>query len=404
MESKAVNRYLLAGCAAVILSTGAGAANAQAKFDVKVSGDAYFEAGYVSQDLDANTRSTEFRNRLRVNVIPTAKADNGLEYGARIRMRANSGADNLRNMDADRAFIFAQGSFGLVRIGVSNSFSDETYVTAPSDYVSAFVEQPVFWVGPNNNINGTTGGSLAFGAVQTTRNTIIYPALAVEANSTKIVYFSPRLAGLQLGASYTPRNDSSNTDVSRSQYTASSAANTMGTGIFEDIWEVGANYNNSFGGVSVKASAGYMGGSAVAGAPGIAYNDLSGWQAGVTIGYAGVTIGGSYTDFNRSGERQSFAVAAGGVPSTEAQRNWTAGVQYASGSFVVGANYKFGADAGRTDTPGSRHVNVYEVGAGYTVAPGLTLQAQYDYVDTKGEVSALDDKANVILVRSVLAF
>ncbi|WP_236783903.1 porin, partial [Azospirillum humicireducens] len=78
MESKAVNRYLLAGCAAVTLAAAAGAANAQAKFDVKVSGDAYFEAGYVSQDLDANTRSTEFRNRLRLNIIPTAKADNGL--------------------------------------------------------------------------------------------------------------------------------------------------------------------------------------------------------------------------------------------------------------------------------------------------------------------------------------
>lgn len=403
MESKAVNRYLLAGCAAVTLAAGAGAANAQAKFDVKVSGDAYFEAGYVSQDLDANTRSTEFRNRLRVNVIPTAKADNGLEYGARIRMRANSGADNVRNMDADRAFVFAQGSFGMVRAGVANSFSDETYVSAPSDYVSAFVEQPVFWIGPNNNINGTTAGSLAFGAAQTTRNTIVYPALAVDANATKIVYFSPRLAGLQLGASYTPRNDSSNTDVSRSQFTANSAANIMGTGIFEDIWEVGANYSNSFGGVSVKASAGYMGGSAVAGAPGIAYNDLTSWQAGLMIGYAGFSVGGSYTDFNRSGERQSFSAAAG-RPATEAQRNWTAGVQYSSGPLVVGANYKFGADAGRTDTPGSRHIDVYEVGVGYTVAPGLTLQAQYDYVDTKGEVSALNDKANVILARSVLAF
>ncbi|CAO3452136.1 porin [Azospirillum largimobile] len=397
-----MNRFLLAGCAAVTLATGAGAANAQAKFDVKVSGDAYFEAGYVSQDLDANTRSSEFRNRLRVNIIPTAKADNGLEYGARIRMRANSGADNVRSMDADRAFIFVQGSFGTLRVGVSNSFSDETYISAPSDYVSAFVEQPAFWVGPNNNINGTTAGSLAFGAVQTSRNTILYPALAVESNSTKIVYFSPRLAGLQLGASYTPRNDSSNTDVSRSQYTASSAANIMGTGIFEDIWEVGANYNNSFGGVSVKASTGYMGGSAVAGAPGIAYNDLTGWQAGVIIGYAGFSVGGSYTDFNRSGERQSFAAA--GAPVTEAQRNWTAGIQYASGLLTVGANYKFGADAGRTDTPGSRHVNVYEVGVSYTVAPGLTLQAQYDYVDTKGEVSTLNDKANVVLARSVLAF
>ncbi len=404
MESKAVNRYLLAGCAAVTLATGAGTANAQAKFEVKIGGDAYFEAGYVGQDLDAGTRSTEFRNRLRLNVVPSAKADNGLEYGARMRLRANSGANNNRTIDADRAYIFAQGAFGQIRAGVTNSFSDETYVSAPSDYVSVFVEQPIFWVGPNNTINGTTAGSLAFGAAQTTRNSILYPALAVEANATKIAYFSPRLAGLQVGASYTPRNDSSNTDVNRSQFAASGTSNIMGTGSFKDIWEVGANYSDSFAGVSIKASAGYMGGNAVADTSGIGYNDLSGWQAGVMIGYAGFSVGGSYTDYNCSGERQSFSTAGGGAPVTEAQRNWTAGIQYVSGPLAVGANYKFGADAGRTDTEGSRHVNVYEVGVGYTVAPGLTLQAQYDYVDTKGEVGSLDDKANVVLLRSILAF
>ncbi len=114
-----MNRYLLAGSAAVALALGAGAANAQAKFDIKVGGDAYFEAGYVDQDLDSGLRSTEFRNRMRINIIPTAKADNGLEYGARIRIRANSGAANARTTDADRSYIFAQGTFGQVRLGVT---------------------------------------------------------------------------------------------------------------------------------------------------------------------------------------------------------------------------------------------------------------------------------------------
>lgn len=388
-----MNRYLLAGCAAVALAMGAGAANAQAKFEVKVGGDAYFEAGYVSQDLDANTRSTEFRSRFRVNIIPTAKADNGLEYGGRIRMRAASGANNDRTMDADRAYIFAQGSFGQVRLGTTNSFSDETYISSPTDYLPlGLLDQVINWVGPNNTIaNG--------GANTTTRNSPIWPSLNVDANATKIVYFSPRIVGLQLGASYTPRNDSNATDMNRSKFSTASQVSALQTGIYEDMWEVGANYSNTIAGFTVKASAGYMGGSSVGGAPGFSYNDLTGWQAGLQIGYAGFAVGGSYTDYNRSGERQGVAGA-----TTEGQRNWTAGVQYTTGPIVVGANYKFGADAGSTAIAGSRHINVYEVGAGYTVAPGLTLQAQYDYVDTKGELSALDDKANVVLVRTVLAF
>jgi hypothetical protein len=389
-----MNRYLLAGCAAVALAMGAGAANAQTKFEVKVGGDAYFEGGWVDQDLDANTRSVEFRNRFRVNIIPTAKADNGLEYGGRIRIRA---AGNDRTADADRAYIFAQGTFGQVRLGVTNSFNDETYVTGPMDYLPlALYDQVINWVGPNNTVGSG-------GASQTTRNSIIWPSLNADANATKIVYFSPRFAGLQFGASYTPRNDSNNTDMNRSKVSALSAAtgtNILGTGGYEDLWEVGANYNETFAGFTVKASGGYMGANALGSStlPAAAqnYNDLTGWQAGLQVGYAGFAVGGSYTYYNRSGENS--------LGFTEGQRNYTVGVQYTTGPIVVGANYKFGADAGSTAIPGSRRLNVYEAGVGYTVAPGLTLQAQYDYVDTNNETGLADDKANVVLVRSILAF
>ncbi|MBP2292230.1 porin [Azospirillum rugosum] len=393
-----MNRYLLAGCAAVALAMGAGAANAQAKFEVKVGGDAYFEAGYVSQDLDTNSRSTEFRNRFRVNIIPTAKADNGLEYGGRIRIRAANGD---RSVDADRAYIFAQGAFGQVRLGVSNSFNDETYITGPMDYLPlALYDQVINWL-PGNTVSGTalnTNTIGSGGASITTRNSIIWPSLNVDANATKVVYFSPRIAGLQLGASYTPRNDSNNTDMNRSKFTSSALASVFQTGIYEDVWEVGANYSNTIAGFTVKASAGYMGGSALRGTGAFAtnYNDLTGWQAGAQIGYAGFAVGGSYIDYNRSGENS--------LGFTEGQRNYTAGIQYTTGPLVVGANYKFGADAGSTAVAGSRHLSVYEAGVGYTVAPGLTLQAQYDYVTSKFEGAQPDDDAHVVLVRSVLAF
>jgi len=386
-----MNRYLLAGSAAVALALGAGAANAQAKFDVKVGGDAYFEAGYVDQDLDSGLRSTEFRNRMRINLIPTAKADNGLEYGARMRLRANSGTGNTRTTDADRAYIFAQGTFGQVRLGVTNSFNDETYISAPTDYLPlALVDQVQNWFGPNTNIAGNGP------AVTVTGNSIIWPSLAGDNNSTKIVYFSPRFAGLQLGASYQPRNDSSATDVNRVKPVGTGTAGANGT--FTDMVEVGANYSNTFGGVAVKGSAGYYWGQAVDDVAGSNYKDLNAWQVGAQIGYAGFAIGGSYTDFGKSGlnKRTGFV--------TESTRNWTVGAQYTTGPIVVGANYKNGKDAGSLTVAGDRELQVYEIGVGYTVAPGLTLQAQYDYFDLDGETSATSDKGNVVLLRTVLAF
>ncbi|ALG70072.1 major outer membrane protein OmaA [Azospirillum thiophilum] len=392
-----MNRYLLAGSAAIALALGAGAANAQAKFDVKVGGDAYFEGGYVDQDLDTGLRSTEFRNRMRINIIPTAKADNGLEYGARLRMRSVGGANNARTTDNDRAYIFAQGSFGQVRMGTQNTFSDETYVTAPQDYLPLGIYDGVTaFLGSNTDISG--------GFASLNGGSMLVQSLVPDGNSSKIVYFSPRFAGLQVGASYTPRNDSSNTDVNRTDPVGTVAGQFATT--FTDMVEVGANYSNTFGGVALKASAGYFWGQAVddvtAGGVSSNYKDLNAWQLGAQVGYAGFSVGGSYVDFGKSGQNERAGYF------TENSRNWVVGVQYTTGPIVVGANYKNGKDAGSLLSRGERELQVYEIGVGYTVAPGFTLQAQYDYFEADSDQTTAavdrDDKGNVVILRSVLAF
>ncbi|XEY19494.1 porin [Azospirillum sp. HJ39] len=397
MEAPIMNRYLLAGSAAIALALGAGAANAQAKFDVKVGGDAYFEGGYVDQDLDSGLRSTEFRNRMRINIIPTAKADNGLEYGARLRMRSVGGANNARTTDNDRAYIFAQGSFGQVRMGTQNTFSDETYVTAPQDYLPLGIYDGVTaFLGSNTDISG--------GFASLNGGSMLVQSLVPDGNSSKIVYFSPRFAGLQVGASYTPRNDSSNTDVNRTDPVGTVAGQFATT--FTDMVEVGANYSNTFGGVALKASAGYFWGQAVddvtAGGVSSNYKDLNAWQVGAQVGYAGFSVGGSYVDFGKSGQNERAGYF------TENSRNWVVGVQYTTGPIVVGANYKNGKDAGSLLSRGERELQVYEIGVGYTVAPGFTLQAQYDYFEADSDLTTAtsdrDDKGNVVILRSVLAF
>jgi len=392
-----MNRYLLAGCAAVALAMGAGAANAQAKFEVKIGGDAFFEAGYVEQDRDAATRSTDFRNRFRVTVIPTAKADNGLEYGGRIRMRA---ANADRTMDADRAFIFAQGTFGQVQLGVTNSFNDQTFVSAPQDYLPLGIyDAAVDWISTSsNNVAGTIGGATA--PVAATGGNLLTQSINSDRLATKIVYITPRFAGLQLGASYTPRNDDNHNSVNRNEVFALPTVQNNRT--FTDIVEVGANYSNTFAGFAVKASAGYFWGdgaqnTTVAGVTSDV-EDLRAWQAGAQVGYAGFALGGAYVDYGDSGLNKRIGV------SHEKTRTWVVGAQYTTGPIVVGANYKNGQDAGLTTVAGKRKLEVYEIGAGYTVAPGMTVQAQYDYFDADSDVNAADDKGHLFLVRSVLAF
>jgi len=397
-----MNRYLLAGCAVVALALGSGAANAQAKFEVKVGGDVYVEGAFIDQNRDSDLRNVEMRNRFRVNIIPSAKADNGLEYGGRIRMRAASGT---RAMDADRAYIFAQGGFGQVRLGQTNSFNDETIVSRPIDYLPfGLFDQALNYTGAlggaQATINGRVNGGSTGGGLNAVQNacgggSVTWPSLNPDGCATKVVYFSPRLAGFQLGASYTPRSDSNNTESNRSKYTALAVAGQITTG-FQDLWEIGANYDATFGAVRAKAGAGYFGGTPTK-TVGASYRDLKAWQAGAQLGFAGISVGGSYTDFGKSGLNRSFAFQ-------DSNHVWQLGAQYTMGPIVVGGGWMYGQDAGSTAVAGKRKVNAYELGVSYTVAPGFAVQAQYDYVDAKNDVINTNDKGNIVILRTTLAF
>ncbi|HRJ60438.1 MAG TPA: porin [Azospirillaceae bacterium] len=405
-----MNRYLLAGSAVVALALGAGSANAQGKFEVRMGGDAVFEAHFLDQDRDTNARGSEFADRFRLNITAVAKADNGLEYGGRIRIRSMAGTGGNNATNVDRAYIHVGGGFGTVRMGTTNSYSDE----------NGSVYWPIaFQTGPlllNNQ------GVLSAGAVNTGTNTSTATSASnVSAitttltpysntdngNATKIVYFSPRFTGFQLGASYTPRATSSGFDVSR----------TDNDNALSDVWELGLNYSGEFSGVGVKASVGYMGGTYAD--SGIAYasqlEDYGAWQGGLSVSYAGFTLGGGYLNKGESGQRKSFRNQDDFV-------TWGVGAQYATGPLTVGVSFTRGegvvdptnsrvltgvsttTTAGVTRYTGSVEQDQWAIGALYAVAPGLVVGAEYNYIDADAPGTAYDDKANVFILRSALIF
>lgn len=382
-----------------LVALSCGSAMAQSKFDVKIGGDFYVEGGYVSQSNQAGLRSTELRNRFRLNITPSATADNGLHYGARVRLRANNGS---RDVDSDRAYLFAQGSFGQVRLGANASFSDDTWVGRPIDFLPLNGDDGLLgWFG-SANTTGRNGATFTTGnAINAVGGTLMNQSLTPESNATKIVYYSPRLAGLQVGGSYTPRSDSANGDINRVKPTAG----TSFAGVFTDMVELGANYKERFGSVSVKAGLGYFHGRAPNGSTAaVSYKDLNAWQAGLQIGYAGFAVGGAIVDYGQSGQNRR-------APFTHDASLWTVGAQYTTGPWVAGIGFNRSIDPGSIGTQGVarvgqgvRRVNIYQGGAGYTVAPGFQLQAEYDYFDYRGETSTQTDHGHVVLARSVLAF
>ena len=420
------------GSAAVALALSAAPSYAQSNFNVIIGGDANFQAGYVDQDRDSGLRSTEFRNRFRVNIVPTAKADNGLEYGGRVRIRA---ASNSGTMEADRAYVFAQGSFGSVRAGVHNSVNDDVYITAPVTFMDASqfgdANPAVAWIQSSNlrTSGADVGGGFGFG-----NHTLVQNGTA-----TKVVYYTPRFSGLQGGVSYTPRTDSSNMDVNR-QDRGSYSAGTLWTNNFQDVVEFNLNYRGNLGPVSLAVGAGYMTGdateNATTGSTGVGgqtvgfssdYKRLNAWQLGGRVGYAGLEVGGGILSYGKSGQSKGaavlnstgFAVNQGVAGATSPMNredafSWTAGAQYTQGPLVVGVNYQRDTDAGSLALPGSRRLDLYSVGARYQVAPGLGVGLVYTYFDSKSDLTAaaraagssadFDDKGSVVLLHTTLAF
>jgi len=466
MEEKIMRNYLLAGTSALALALTAGAANAQTapgKFDIKLTGDAYIEGGYVDQKLGQNAGGVDFENRFRLVVNPVATADNGITYGALARLRANSSAGTV---DADKGYIYVSGNFGQIQGGV---------VYGPGDYYNNSVNHPMDWqmlalydqwrsyvgngnasttasrvptgyttTGTNNQAAGYGPGTNAGYAWGQFNNGAVgsngLGLLDSHNNDTKLVYYTPRFfgttptTGLQGAVSYAPRNgDSSsgqtsvNTDVNRSLYTAGTI-NTLQRVYFDDTFEIVANYSDTLNGVMVKASGGYAGGSAHNDAPGggvNAYHDLQSFQFGAQIGYADFIIGGGfvwggksgYTDakwVNEAGT-EKYAACPVGVACTTTklkdQTAWNLGGQYTLGPWVFGVKFLEESDAGNIAFTGDRTLGALTLGTMYTVAPGLRVGGEYTHFEAQSNVPAMyavapstsnNDTGDVILLRTIV--
>lgn len=394
-----MNRYLLAGSAVVALALGAGSANAQGKFEVRMGGDAVFEAHFIDQDRDVNRRGSEFADRFRLNITAVAKADNGLEYGGRIRIRSMNGAGGSNNTNVDRAYIHVGGGFGTVRLGTTNSYSDE----GGSVYWPIAFQTGPLLLNAQGVLSASQGSATAIQNPGTQGNPLSAYSNTDNGNATKIVYFSPRFTGFQVGASYTPRADSSGYDVARNELS--------GTNTLADAWELGLNYSGEFSGVGVKASVGYMGADYEGTATSNTLEEYGAWQAGLNISYAGFTVGGGYINKGDSGQLKSAL-------NKEDAVTWGVGAQYATGPLTVGVSYTRGEGVVNTVTGatlstvsaaggrynGSVELDQWAVGALYAVAPGLVVGAEYNYIDADAPGTTQDDKANVFILRTALIF
>jgi predicted porin len=338
-----MNNTLLSATALAVTSLTT-AANA-AEWDVRVGG--YYNAmvAYASTDSPAGTDfdGVDVATDAEIHFLPSITLDNGIRFGANIQLEGETTGDQI-----DESFVFIRGSFGEILLGSENSAGYLMHYSAPDvSFFNVNSNSLTTFIPYSGNISGgNTGNDIFRGTLGTT---------FIENNdnndAARITYFTPRFAGFQLGTSYARDANEGNGPVNNN-------------GRITDFFDIGANYVNSFGGFDV----------AVSGRWGIASDPFSGnnpqvWGAGINLGFAGLTIGGSFAEQNntQASDGQAYDV----------------GVSYETGPWAFSFTYFHGENVDNEHVPFGfkEELDRYILGVDYMLSQGVHLSAFGAYVD-----------------------
>ncbi len=289
---------------------------------------------------------------LRLDVSGTA--DNGLNYGFKIEINTNTSDTEM----ADEARIELSGSWGTLHLG------DEDGAEDTMNY-------------GGENLMGATGGFDGDFDDVLLRNVFVltghnimdapsYPTIAGDTgDSTKVTYYSPRFSGFQLGVSITPQPKLGGDDFKSDSG-------------WENHYGLGANYDNTFGNLRLRASAVYSAASANF----TRINDVSAWSVGGIVGWGAFSLGANYTDNGDSG------IQTNGPFLTFSAENsyWNVAAGFETGPLYLSAGY-FSATHDFTagtliNSPDSTFENI-ALTADYTAAPGLGFYAEIDLISSE---------------------
>jgi len=366
----------------------AGTANAADPIKMGVGGYMQMFAVYMSQNDGAGETAAGAANnaiKREGEIIFNGKTtlDNGLEFGVQVQLEAESSTDQI-----DESYIWVEGGFGRINMGSENSAPTLMHY-APSAPGGVGFEYVNFQF-----TNGHSVGGL--------RSVNTYQTMTED--SEKLTYFTPRMAGFQLGVSYTPDGGTSGGAAGgEAGSVTGQLASYSGmpldyaaTKSYNQIVELGANYVNKLGGADVALSGGYgkaqVKDATVGGNPPTNGKDRVQWSLGGRVGMMGFTVAAAYAKDNNGDTRADRDTT-----------DWDAGVNYATGPWSVGvAYYERTAQQGtgvQDDT-----FKAWEVGGKYTLGPGVTLGAgvQGSKVDSAGTVN--DNDATAVYVGTMLSF
>jgi hypothetical protein len=415
------------------------AAPAMAADPIKVGVGGYYtfyavangtSSSYATNGTVTSYKGLFFMQEGEVHFVGQTKLDNGTSVGVNIELEAwNPNAGGVGSVGTiDEAFLFAFGDWGRVEFGSRDAASYRMYYGAPSALIG-------FGAIQHNHI---VGNALSFGSNKAAFHSTTSTNTAAWQDTQRINYFTPRFQGLQIGVGYTPKI---NTPAAGGYFGTTGLASGPGAAgasacgfsgavnisactnndyAWQNGFDIGANYLNKFGDVTVAAYGSFAfaafnpGYSAFPTASSqITGSNLSSWTmwtAGLQFGYKGITLGGSIGYDNQgmgsnyyTGTDNATRYASAGIMyetgpwqmsfqwqgATNSNGNGSNTVQsIASGTNTATFNGSGGAAGTFTGTPGinstvfsgsyalafgAETANKFELGANYALGPGVKL-------------------------------
>jgi hypothetical protein len=354
-------------------------ASAEERIKLGVGGyqNNYFGAGSTDNDT-SDYEATNIFNDGEIWFRGETTLDNGISFGANIQLEANSANDQI-----DENYAYVEGSFGRVLIGSENTAAYLMHYAAPgvgvpvnSGWVSTFVPAPSGFTSIGSF--SLPGGGFRMPILSTNVD------LGVIANDENVLtYFTPRFSGFQLGVTYTPafRGGGTGTNLPALSDTD-----------YQHGVSIGVNYVQTFNNVDIAVSGGYrraeapdndVTGTVTVGTVTTKFalsDDPEQWSAGINVGFAGFTVGGSWAYENDD-------IYEG--------TSYDLGATYATGPWTLGLTWFYSETDQIADVDTDIKLNAVSGGVSYAVGPGIEAAASVLWADYDTDI---DDADGVVAI------
>jgi predicted porin len=359
----------------------AGAANAQKASKPTLTIGGWVEGIFGGADQDEEVvgnrvgwdsqYDSEFLFRGRVTL------DNGIRIRTQAELEGETSGDQW-----DEAWMAISGSFGEIRVG-SEDAAAHLMVTGYSGSWATAVGQNLNldtgdWLARPSGVGNVTGVRLDLG----------------ESDANLISYFTPRIAGFQLGATYIPSFEECAASGTGVTGCSSSIASTSGSA--HNGFSVAANFDRKFDQVRVGIGVGYSMAQQpdrAAGTPAEPDpSDPKGYVVGGSVEFAGFKVAAGYKRILNSST---------GV-TRNSQEVLDLGARYSFGKNAISVGYITGESEGSGIVDGDDENHVAMIAYRRTLGPGVQYRLNFFWADFEGETAgSTDDNDGYAVTTSV---